>query len=144
MPVIILQIGFSRGFKEGQLLNAYINDEQVSWRDDSELNIVYLTALSDRNKRIWVLKSVECQDGDLIRIEIKIGLRGKGADENRTGELLFRVDGSVPVQEVILGKTGFKGYPLLKGSVVEMGRIFKTDERLMEADMMLQEVFDGN
>jgi len=143
----LIQIGFrkSKGFgKEGQIIKAYVNGEECTWNKfsyDSENNGKWITPFSKSEYIGWYLWEGDLITGDIIRIDIKTSLVGKGTDEDRTMEMLFEVDEGRPVKEIVIPKIGAKGYPILKGRVIELAAVSEADKREQDIDDYLEEGF---
>lgn len=139
----IVQIGYQKTAqrrREGQLIRAWINDEECSWQDKCGK---YLTSRLESSKGIlWYLWKGEADSGDVIRISVKTSLVNVGADERRTFESLYYLSPGAPVREIEVKGVGCKGYPLLKGRVLEMASVSEQDKRESEVDEFLRGDFD--
>jgi hypothetical protein len=135
---VFIQLGFCKFIKEGSKLEAFINDTKVEIKDGDGGN--YLTPLSQRYNRLWYLKPVECETGDIIRIESKVGLRGLGPDEKRSFTGLYQVDEVAEVVEIKVFGVGFgREFPLLKGPVKQLSFVTMEDLRINKAQSALNE-----
>lgn len=131
---VIVQIGYLKSGgrrREGQLIRAWVDEIECSWHDDAGR---YLTSRAEASRgQLWYLWQSDVEAEGVIRIEVKTSLRGIGPDEGRTFESLYYLSPEAPVREIEVRGVGYKGYPLLKGRLVEMGTVSKQDER--EADI---------
>jgi len=139
---VIIQIGYIKTFgrrREGQSVRAWVNDIECSWNDG---NGKYLTSRAEATKGfLWYLWSGELADQDTIRFSAKTMLLGVGPDESRTFEALYYVDSSASVQTIKVSGVGQRGYPLLKGRVVELGSVSEKDKRESEIEEFLRDGF---
>ena len=139
---VLLQIGYQKSAgrrREGQLVRAWINEEECSWRDAAGK---YLTSKMEAAKGIlWYLWKGEVDPTDTVRISAMTTLAGIGPDERRTFESLYYVDPEVPVREIMVQGVGRKRYPLLKGRLVEMGSVSEEDKRVAEIEDFLRSDF---
>ncbi len=137
---VILQIGYQKAAgmrKEGQRLNAWVNDEECSWQDDCGK---YITSRAQSAKGVlWYLWASEVETDDTIRISAKTSIAGVGTDEARTFESIYYVSAEAPVREINVRGVGSRGYPLLKGRLVEMGTVSEQDKREAEIEEFLRE-----
>lgn len=138
---VVLQIGYQKSGgrrREGQLVQAWVNDEECSWKDDTGK---YLTSRAESSMKgvLWYLWSGEVTSEDIIKISVKTSLAGIGTDEERTFESLYYVDENAPVREIHIPGVGRKKYPLLKGRVVEVGSASEKDKRESEIQEFLAE-----
>lgn len=140
---VIIQIGYQRSAgrrREGQLVRAWVNDDECSWRSDEGK---YLTSKVDAAKGIlWYLWKGDVDPSDTIRISVMTTLVGIGPDERRTFESLYYADPDVPVREICVQGVGRKRYPLLKGRIREMGSVSEEDKRVAEIEEFLRDDFD--
>jgi len=134
---VLIQIGYrrvSRWSKEGQLVKAWVNDERCTWDADQGK---WLTPFSEATAQGWFYWQGDLEPEDIIKLEIKTSLAGKGVDERRTLNMLFEVDETVSVKEIAIQGVGKKGYPILKGRVREIANVSKADEREQEIEMLM-------
>jgi len=140
---VILQIGYQKSLgrrKEGQLVRAWVNEEECAWVDKCG---VYLTSRLESSQGIlWYLWKGDVSPEDVIRIQVKTSITGKGADEDRTFEALYYVSPDAPVRVIDPKGVGHKSYPLLKGKLLEMGSVSDADKREAEIDEFLRGDFD--
>jgi len=127
---VVIQIGYQKSMgyrKYGQTVKAYINDEECSWNDDCG---EYITSKVESSKGIlWYLWETDINEDDIIRIEAKTYMRNIGVDENRTFESIYYVEEEIPVREILMTGVGKRGYPLIKGRVLELGSVSEMDKR---------------
>ena len=142
--IVAVQIGYSKAMgrrRDGQLVRAYLNDDEISW-GDSSYEGKYITSRSESTKGLlWYLCKLELESQDILRIECKTSTVGAGPDESRTFESLYYVDESAEVKEIFIPGVGKKGFPLIKGRVVEMGSISEADKRRSELMEFLRDGF---
>lgn len=124
--IIYCQLGWKRNIKGGQLINIYHNNTPIDMTQGD-----YLSAQSDRNKEMWMLRPIECQDGDIIIIDCKVGLRGLGTDEHNTFTATFQVDKTIPNNTFEWHSVAYRGFPLLKGKFKQISVL--TAKELKEA-----------
>jgi ferredoxin-NADP reductase len=137
---VIVQIGYmkSGGRKRlGQLVRAYVNDEELSW-NSSEWNGKYITSRAEQNKgMLWYLCDIDLCEDDTLMLDVRTSIAGVGPDEHKTFEALYHVCGSAPIKEVNVPGVGAKGYPIVKGRIVELGEVSEADKRKSELDEFL-------
>lgn len=140
---IVVQIGYQKSGgcrKEGQLIQAWVNDEECSWSDGSGK---YLTSpLEVSRGLLWYLWSTEVSEEDTVRISVKTSVVGMGVDENRTFESIYYCDGTAPVREIVYPGVGKRGYPLLKGKCIEAASVSEADKREADIEEFLRVRFD--
>jgi hypothetical protein len=136
---IVCQIGYSKSLgrkKEGQKVQVSINDVECTWGDSDDGQ--YLTSIAETRKGVlWYLWGGEVEHGDTVCLKVATAIVGGGTDEKRTFESIYVVDEDSDVREVSAPRVGKPGYPLLKGRVVELGSVSKSDEREAEAEAFL-------
>jgi hypothetical protein len=136
----VFQIGFSGNAKQKQSVKAFINDQEVSWTDNSGK---FLTTHKDRVQKhtTWYAYDIDLQDKDVLKLEVKTFLTGIGIDEERTFESLYYADPEAPVREIEMTGVGFKGYPVVKGRILEISSVSEEDKRKAEIEDFLNEGF---
>jgi hypothetical protein len=140
MSKVLVQIGFLKNRKKSQSVKAYLNDEEIRITDEGK----YLTSFKDKKFKgmSWFMRICEMNDQDVLKIEVKTYLAGVGVDEDKTFEILYYADESQPVRSVEINEVGMKGYPLVKGKVLEIGAVYESDKRKAEIDEFLNEGFN--
>ena len=133
---IVVQMGFCRNIKEGQLVKVWKNGEEV---DRDRVDGKYLTSLAQRHSSSWYLADLECEDGDIIIIEVCTGLRQKGADETRCFRKTYRVTQGHEVVTTGAPRVGKYGFPLIKGRVELIASVSDAEERIKEAEAFLDD-----
>ena len=127
---VVIQIGYVKTMNRrriGQSVKAYVNDDECSWSDN---NGQYITPMADTKKGIlWFLWEGHINNNDSIKLEVKTFILGAGPDESRTFESICSVDKDAPVIEIIMPGVGKKGYPILKGRLIEIGAVSEQDKR---------------
>lgn len=140
MTKVIIQIGSERTRKRNQIVEAFVNDEPVSWDSDEGKFITSFAEAQTRGLR-WYMAKYDLEDGDRIKLVVKTFLTGAGKDEALTFENLYDVNSSVEVEEISNPKVGKRGYPLLKGRLQEVYSFSAADEREQEIEDFLNEGF---
>lgn len=141
MPKVAVQIGSLRNKKKTQSIRAYLNDEELSWSGD--ISGTFLTTTKDRKWKgmIWHLCKIDVDPSDVLKIVVKTYLNGVGLDYENTFESLYYADEEAPVREIALREVGMKGYPILKGRVLEIGSVSEEDKRKADIEDFLNEGF---
>jgi hypothetical protein len=141
---IAYQIGWkkSSGNKkgEGQIVQFYINDEEMTIEKDYG---VYLTSLVEtrRTGSVWFLRKDEVLPMDTLKLVVKTSLAGLGIDEKRTFEAIYYVDETAPVRELFFTGVGRGDYPLLKGRFLEITSFSEADKRQENVNNFLDDEF---
>jgi hypothetical protein len=119
----------------------FINDEEVDRSDNNDG--FFMTSFNDYKSRglSWYLNQYDLEDGDQIRVEVETKVPDAGKEEFLTFETLYYVDSSAEVAEISHPKVGMRGYPLIKGRVVELYHNTEEDRRRQEIDNCLNEGF---
>jgi hypothetical protein len=140
MSRILFQIGSVKNRKRTQFVKAYINDIEQSWSDG---NGQFLTSHKDRVARgmTWYMCDVDLQQEDVLKIEAKTFLPGIGLDEEKTFESLYYANEESPVRSIEITEVGFKGYPLIKGRILEIGSVSEMDKRKADLEEFMNEGF---
>lgn len=139
---VIIQIGYrkiSNRSREGQLVQAWLNDVECSWSTLGDGGR-YITSRADSSKGyLWYLWQGLVSPEDVIRLSVKTSLAKVGTDERRTFEALYSVREESAVREIMFPGVGYKGYPLIKGRVVEIASVSEQDKRAAELDEFLEQ-----
>jgi hypothetical protein len=140
---VVFQIGYTKAYgrrREGQIVTAHINDMECQMAEEDGK---YLTSIVDRKTRgfCWFLYEAFLELDDIVKISVKTSVAGAGVDEGRTFESLYYVEEEAPVREVMIPGVGLRGYPLIKGRVLEMGSVSEKDKRKISIDSFLKEKF---
>jgi len=90
---------------------------------------------------LWYLWKGESSHGDTIRIKVSTSIVNVGTDERRTFERLYYTSDDVDVRSITSQGVGSKGYPLIKGRVVEMASVSEADKREAEIEEFLEDDF---
>lgn len=106
--------GFKKSFKEGYIVRITVDEKELSANTEGA---EYVSNPAHRGRESWWAVSLDLEEGQVIRLETKVGARGKGQDSDRTTEQWFTVNPDYPVIEIRVPKVGFKRYPLLKGKL---------------------------
>ena len=137
---VLLQIGYQKAHryrKEGQRVQAWINDEECSWMDKCGK---YITSRMDTSKGVlWYLWKGEASPGDTIRIKVSTSVVNVGPDEKRTFERLYYLSEDANVAEVTVSGVGSRGYPLIKGRMIEMASASEADKREAEIEEFMED-----
>ena len=135
---VLLQIGYakaSRHKRVGQLIRAYVDDEECQW---SEGHGKWLTSHFESQQGCrWFLWEGDVEPAQVIRIEVSTSMVGVGKDEKKTFTSLYYLDESVPIRDIYVSGVGFGKYPLAKGRLVEVGSVSDADKRKSEIDEFL-------
>jgi hypothetical protein len=140
MTKIIVQIGSERSRKRTQIVEAFVNDEPVSW-DSGEGKFITSFAEAQQRGLRWYMSKFDLEDGDQIKLVVKTFITDAGKDEDLTFENVYYVNSSVDVEEISNPKVGKRGYPLLKGRLQEVYSFSAADEREQEIEDFLNEGF---
>ena len=62
--------------------------------------------MAHRHSDSWYLVDMECEDNDVITIDVKTGIRQKGTDERRTFRMTFKADSTLPVKTIEIANVG--------------------------------------
>lgn len=106
--------GFKKSFKEGYIVRITVDEKELSANTEGA---EYVSNPAHRGRESWWAVSLDLEEGQVIRLETKVGARGKGQDSDRTTEQWFTVNPDYPITEIRVPKVGFKRYPLLKGKL---------------------------
>jgi hypothetical protein len=138
---VVFQIGYEKNRKHSQYIKAYVNEEEISINEEFGK---YLTTHKDRIQKgkMWFLADYDLEQSDTLKIDVKTFLPGIGKDLEKTFESFYCADDKSEVVEVVVSEVGCKGYPLVKGRVVELGQISEDDKRKADLDEFLSEGFD--
>jgi hypothetical protein len=141
MSRIIFQIGSARMRKQSQSIKAYINELEVSWNDNSGR---FLTTHKDRvlKNTVWYMYAIDLQTEDILKLEVKTFLTGVGLDGERTFEAFYYADPEAPVRSIEMVGVGLKGYPVLKGKILEIGSVSEEDKRQAEIEDFINKDFE--
>lgn len=132
--IVYCQFGHAKYLKEGQLIDIYINGEKLKM-DNGD----YLSAMAKRKTSRWYLKPIECKDGDIITLDVKVGMRCLGSDEDRTFIAVFRVSDACPEVEFKFPKVGYSyQFPLLKGKIEKVSLLTEKEQRLEKLKAKLE------
>lgn len=140
MSRVLFQIGSTKNRKQTQIVKAYINDIEASWNDNTGR---FLTTHKDRilKQSVWYMYDILLQPQHTLKLEVKTYLMGIGVDEERTFEALYYVDEEAPVRSLEMSGVGLKGYPMLKGRILEIGSVSEEDKRKAEIEDFMNEGF---
>lgn len=137
---VLVQIGYSKsGYRrrEGQKLTVLLNDEELSFDGG-----MYLTSRVDTSRGFcWYLRELDVEPGDVIHIKCATALVGLGSDPARIFSSLYCVDENAPVREIEMRGVGKRGYPIIKGRIVEMASVSEQDERESEIQNFMKDGF---
>lgn len=148
---LLLQIGYrkiSTRSREGQLVQAWVNDVECSWSSSlaglgapgQARTGKYITSKVDAEKGVlWYLWKGEVGSEDTVRLSVKTFLAKVGVDEKRTFDALYAVREGAPVREVSVPGVGHRDYPLVKGRIVEIASVSEQDKRIAELNDFVEE-----
>lgn len=137
---VVFQIGYTKAYgrrREGQIISACVNDLECQMSED---NGKYLTSIVERKTRgyCWFMYEAFLEVDDIVKISVKTSVAGAGVDEGKTFETIYYVDPNAPVKEVVIQGVGMRGYPLIKGRILEMGSVSEKDKRRSDVDSFLK------
>jgi len=139
---VLIQIGYQKAHryrKEGQRLQVWINEEECSWIDKCGK---YITSRMDASKGVlWYLWKGEVSPGDTIRMKVSTSIVGVGPDERRTFERIYYVAEDARVSDITVQGVGSRGYPLIKGRILEMASVSAADEREAEIEEFVEDEY---
>lgn len=140
MSRVLFQIGSCKTRKQTQIIKAFINDEEVSWNDNSGR---FLTTHKDRvfKQTVWYMYDIILDPQNVLKLEVKTYLTGIGMDEEKTFEALYYVDEGAPLRTVEMNGVGLRGYPMLKGRILEIGSVSEEDKRKADIEDFMNEGF---
>lgn len=122
---VILTIGYRKALrtKDGQLIRAYINNDEVSRKEGEYLH--------DRTVpgQAWYLAVRDIPPESEIKVSVKTGIVGIGTDENRTFEMVFIANPNAELIEVKSPLLGYKNHPIIKGRLIQTSHISEADKR---------------
>jgi hypothetical protein len=90
---------------------------------------------------LWYYWKGQASPGDTLRIKVSTSVVNVGPDERRTFERLYYLSEDAEVVDVTVQGVGSKGYPLLRGRLVEMAAVSAADEREAELEEFLEDDF---
>lgn len=140
---VVIQIGFQKSMghqRKGQLIQAWVNDVEISWQDQSG---VFLTSHADTKTKgkLWYLWEGDLMTGDGIRIQASSSIAGVGKDEDNTFQKIYVVDEAASVLTIPSGHVGLSKYPLIKGRIREMGSLTERETRESKIEGFLEDGF---
>ena len=139
---LLVQIGYQKATrfrKDGQKVQVWVNDEECSWIDKCGK---YITSRMKTSKgMLWYLWKGQVSEGDTIRLKVSTSVVGVGTDEDRTFERLYYLSAEANVVEVLVAGVGSRGYPLLKGRLVEIASVSEADKRESEIEAFVEDDF---
>jgi len=139
---IIAQIGYrkiSNRSRDGQLVQVWVNDIECSWATLKEGGR-YITPKTESAKGVlWYLWQGQVGNEDTIRLSVKTSIAKVGTDEKRTFDVLYAVRENVAVREIVVPGVGHRGYPLLKGRLVEIASVSEQDKRAADLEEFMEQ-----
>lgn len=140
MSRVVFQIGYCNSGKKNQSISAFINDCKVAWGDDSGF---YLTTHKDRilKNMVWYMYEADLGVEDVLTLKVETFLKGIGKDHELTFDILYYPDDTAPIKSVEMSNVGMRGYPLVKGRLLEISSVSADDERKREIDDFLNKEF---
>jgi len=129
---ILIQVGWQRSKNArspGTLVKAYLvfesgEEQEVTW---GMVEGQWITNLLDRGSKQWFLAKVPLHDQDRVRLEVFTGYKGKGGDPKLTFKRLYVLDENSPVREFSVPLVGVRGFPLIKGRLLELSEVSQQD-----------------
>jgi len=141
--IIVVQIGYAQSYKETQRVNAFLNNEKLSWlKVDNEYDGKFVTPLSKRQNLIWFLKRCICSPGDILRLETSVFIKGAGLDEERTRTVEFMVQDDAPLFDFEINKVGDRNFPLLSGKLILLQSRTVFENRIEAGECLIREAHD--
>jgi len=139
--LIVVQFGFSKGFKESQYVEAHLNGDKLTWNKNlnGEYDGHFVTQISQKSSKIWFLARCECSHGDILKLETSVFINGAGYDEDRSRVMEFRVDENVEPTEFDIHKVGDREFPLVSGKVQLIQSRSKLQDRQETGENLIQE-----
>lgn len=136
MCTIVALFGYRKSFKEGVLVSIEVDEESLS---GSSEKAKYISNPAKRGFESWWIVSLELSKGSVVKLDTKVGVRGKGQDSERTTCQWFTVDPEYPIKEIRVPRVGFKNYPLLKGRLKTISSKSLQDETEQMIEGLLNE-----
>jgi hypothetical protein len=141
MVKLAIQIGFRNNQREFQKVQAFLNNVKVNWEKgyDGQYNGEFLTPVSKRATETWFLAQVDCEEGDLVRMEIDVFLKGRGPDEEKTRIVEFQASDLFELTNYDVEKVGTREFPLFTGKAQIRLERRKIEDRRDRAESIIQE-----
>lgn len=137
---VLVQLGFSKAGgrrREGQKLTVLLNDEELNFDDG-----MFLTSRIDMSKGFcWYLRELDLSPEDVIQINCATACVGLGPDPDRTFSSIYCVDADAPVREIEIRGVGRRGYPIIKGRIIEVASVSERDEKESKIQEFMREGF---
>lgn len=89
----------------------------------------------------WWVAELYLASGDKVRLTTKVGIRGVGADEERSWDMMFDVDEKAPVVTLTWNGIGYRHWPLLRGRLRE---IYRSDKATQRDIRIINPKYEGN
>lgn len=136
---IVVQVGWKRTVKEGQKIVASINGDSIHW---DSFPGKWASTMAQRQYMMWHLCEIDANAGDRIEITCRTGLRGKGADEYRSFDLIYVVgDDTTEILEFGMPGVGIDRWPVIKGRVIEVAHVTDANRRQNDVEDFLSRDF---
>lgn len=133
---VVAIFGWKKG-TTGVLVDVFINNKKLS-SDRSGVTLVSNPA--NRGREMWWAAKLEVPEGTLITLDVKVGIKGAGRDNERTRKNTYIVEADCPAREVSVRKVGWKNYPLLKGPFRILTELSEEDAVDQQIEGMLDDV----
>lgn len=134
---VLVQIGYSKagGYRrEGQKIIATLNGVELNFENGK-----YLTSRIDASKGFcWYLRELDVEPEDVIKIECMTAVVRLGPDPKRTFSALYYVSEDANIREVEMRGVGKRGYPIIKGRILEMGLVSEEDRKESEVQEFMK------
>lgn len=133
VPVVAV-FGWSRSGRIGAVVEVFVDDVRLT---PTTAQVRMVSNPAKRRREQWYVFDASVPEGTLIRIRTRVGIRGAGADTDRSGEFSYIVSSSAPLRTIRVPRVGYRQYPLLRGNVLVIS------ERSVQADIIeqLEELF---
>lgn len=128
--------GWSRRAACGSIVDVFIlSDDDIEVRISPNTPGVQLVSNpAKRRREQWYLYNTDLTVGTIIRLRTRVGVRGSGADTERSIDALYMISPDAPVRDITVPGVGYKQFPLLRGPllVVQERTIHDTIEDHLE------------
>lgn len=132
---IFALFGFKKSFKEGYVVRVTVDDRELNGNSEGAQ---FVSNPANRGREAWWAIALELEEGQVVKLETKVGVSGKGQDSDRTTEQWFTVNPDYPIEEIRVPKVGFRRYPLLKGKLQTISAKTLQEEK----DAVIEDLLD--
>lgn len=131
---VVAIFGWRKG-TTGALVDIYVNDRKVS-----STGAKLVSNPAHRSREMWWAKTLEVPEETVITLDVKVGVKGAGRDNERTCKNSYVVRADCPAKEVHVRKVGCRGFPLLKGPFQILTEVSEQDALDQQIEGMLEDV----